>query len=137
MDATMIIAAAAAVVAVASIGIAFVALNRFRGRKASGDTDAAKLGETRTLKSYRSGGSISWESFFDPDNQENEETRSTATYAIIGFYVIAGAVTMAMAYMGLTWGYYFGLLVVGYATLIIGVNYVKARRRKSGEAGQT
>jgi len=44
---------------------------------------------------------------------------------------------MAMAYMGVTWGYYLGLLVVGYATLIIGVNYVKARRRKSGKAGQT
>lgn len=62
--------------------------------------------------------------------------RSTATYAIIGFYVIAGVVMIAMAYMGLTWGYYFGLLIVGYATLIIGVNYVKARRRKRGETGR-
>ena len=137
MDAMMIFVAAAAIVAVASIGAAFVALNRFRGRKVNDDTGAANLGGTRTLKSYRSGGSISWDDFFDPDSQENEEARSKATYAIIGFYVIAGAVTMAMAYMGVTWGYYLGLLVVGYATLIIGVNYVKARRRKSGKAGQT
>ncbi len=134
MDAATIMAAAAVVV-VASIGVALVALNRVRRGKVSEDTVVAKPGETRTLRSHRSGGSISWESFFDPDSQENEETRSTATYAIIGFYVVAGAVTMAMAYMGLTWGYYFGLLVVGYATLIIGVNYVKARRRNSGEAG--
>jgi len=27
--------------------------------------------------------------------------------------VVAGAVTVAMAYMGVTWGYFFGLLVVG------------------------
>lgn len=136
MDATMIIVAAAAVVAVASIGVAFVALNRFSRGKAHGDADAVKPIETKMLKSYRSG-SIGWDSFFDPDDQENEEARSTATYAIIGFYVIAGAVTVAMAYMGQTWGYYLGLLAVGYATLIIGVNYVKARRRKSGEADQT
>jgi Flp pilus assembly protein TadB len=136
MDATMILVAAAAVVAVASIGIAFVALNKFRGKEVSEYTDAAKLGKTRTLKSFRSNGSISWEDFFDPDSQENEQMRSTATYAIIGFYVIAGVVMIAMAYMGLTWGYYFGLLIVGYATLIIGVNYVKARRRKRGETGR-
>jgi hypothetical protein len=46
-------------------------------------------------------------------------------------------VTVAMAYMGQMFGYYFGLLAVGYATLIIGVNYFKARRRKGGEADQT
>lgn len=137
MDAAMIMAAAAAVVAVASIGITLVALNRFGGRKASDDTGAASLGETRTLRSIRSGGSISWESLFDPDDKENEGTRSTATYAILGFYVVAGTVTVAMAYMGVTWGYYLGLLVSSYATLIIGVNYVKARCRKSGEASQT
>lgn len=72
MDATMILVAAAAVVAVASIGIAFVALNKFRGKEVSEYTDAAKLGKTRTLKSFRSNGSISWEDFFDPDSQENE-----------------------------------------------------------------
>jgi len=137
MDTATIIAVAAAVIAASSIGIAFVALNRFERRRAIEDTDVAKLGETATLKSYRSSGSIGWKSFFDPDDQENEEARSKATYAIIGFYVIAGAVTVAMAYMGQTWGYYFGLLIVGYATLIIGVKYVKARRRKSGEADQT
>ena len=98
----MIIVAVAAVVAVASVGITFVALNRFRRGKARENTDAAKRVETRTLKSYCSSGSISWDDFFNLDNQENEETRSTATYAIIGFYVIAGAVTMAMAYMGQT-----------------------------------
>jgi len=56
--------------------------------KVNDDTGAANLGGTMTLKSYRSGGSISWDDFFDPDSQENEEARSTATYAIIGFYVI-------------------------------------------------
>ena len=137
MDATMIIVAAAAVVAVASIGVTFVALNRFRRGEVSEDTDAAKLGKARTPKSFRSSGSISWDDFFNPNSQENEEARSTATYAIIGFYVIAGVVTVAMAYMGQTLGYYLGLLAVGYATLIIGVNYFKARRRKSGEADQT
>lgn len=73
MDAAMIMASAAAVVAVASIGITLVVLNRFRGRRVS-DEGAAGLGETRTLRSIRSGGSR-WESFFYPDDQENEGTR--------------------------------------------------------------
>jgi len=131
MDAAMILVAAA-VVALASTGIALVALNRAKRRGAGEDTELAE----RTTLGYRSGGSISWESLFGPDDQENQEARSTATYAIIGFYVVAGAVTVAIAYMGQTWGYYFGLLVVGYATLIIGVNYVKARRRKRSEEGK-
>jgi hypothetical protein len=56
-----------------------------------------------------------------------------ATYMVIGFYVVAVAVTAAMAFMGFTFGYYFGLVCVGYATLIIAWNYIKVRRRKSRE----
>jgi hypothetical protein len=48
MDATLIIVSAAAVVAVASIGITLVAFNRFRGRGASEDTDATNLGKAWT-----------------------------------------------------------------------------------------
>jgi hypothetical protein len=132
MDATTIIAAAALIVALASVGIGFIALSRHRKRDAG---DTFNLGEAKSLKTYRSSGSIDWESFFDPEDNENERSRSMATYAIIGFYAVAGAVTVAMAYAGATWSIYLGLLVVGYATTIIAVNYFKARHGKVGKAG--
>jgi uncharacterized membrane protein len=79
--------------------------------------------------SFYSQGSMRWEDFFDPKSEEQRELRKTVTYMVIGFYVISGLIVVTMAYMDLTLGYYFGLLVIAYATLIIGVNYMKARRR--------
>jgi hypothetical protein len=51
--------------------------------------------------------------------------RDTARYYILGFYITAALITLAMTYMDLTLGFYIGLLMIAYATLIIGVNYKK------------
>jgi hypothetical protein len=47
----------------------------------------------------------------------------------MGFYAFTGVITSALAYTGAAWDY-FGLLVMTYATLIIGINFAKARRGK-------
>ena len=132
----------------ASVGVALVTLNtiwrerlsdpdpslsdhgHIPGAEGYRESDAG-LSETRILKSFRASGSIGWEDLFDPEGQADEGQRTKATIAIVGFYAIAGFVTVVMAYTGLTWGYHLGLFIVGYATFIIGVNYVKARRRRA------
>jgi hypothetical protein len=91
------------------------------------DTNVVKVGGTKTLASLFSGGSMKWDDFFNPKSEEHIKLRSTATYALLGFYIIAGLVTLTMAYLDLTWGYYFGLLIMAYATLIICVNYFKVK----------
>jgi hypothetical protein len=59
-----------------------------------------------------------------------EVVRATATYLLMGFYAFMGVITSALAYTGAAWGYYFRFFVRAYATLIIGLNYAKARRGK-------
>jgi hypothetical protein len=89
------------------------------------DTNIVKAGKTRTLLSFSSQGFIRWKDFFNPKNEEQIRLRNTAIYYILGFYIIAGLITMVMAYMDLTLGFYIGLLMIAYATLIIGINYKK------------
>lgn len=146
MDITSFATAAAIVAVLAAAGIAIAVLNlqrkgqisetpnelQFANRKyippeGYVDTNVVKTGKTKTLASFASEGSMSWADFFNP-REGQEEKRATATYMLIGFFVIAGLVTVAMSYLGVTWGYYFGLILMGYATLIVGYNYVKARR---------
>ncbi|HIH87979.1 TPA: hypothetical protein HA344_02070 [Candidatus Bathyarchaeota archaeon] len=136
------------VVIIAAVGVAIVALN-LRGKGELGekpselqfakrkyipdvgfvDTNVVKVGRTKTLAGFFSEGSMRWDDFFNPKTEEHMEMRATATYAVMGFYLISGLVTVVMVYIDLTWGYYFGLLVMAYATLIIGYNYVKVRHR--------
>jgi len=146
MDNSAIILEIAAITVVAAIGIAIAVINlkrkgaltekptelQFGNRKyippeGHVDTNVVKIGGTKTLAGLYSGGSMKWEDFFNPKNDEQVALRSKATYALLGFYLIAGLVTATMVYLELTWGYYFGLMIMAYATLILVVNYLKAR----------
>ncbi len=146
MDIASVTTAVAIVAVLAAAGIAIAVLNlqrkgrineapnelQFANRKyippeGYVDTNVVKTGRTKTLAGFTAEGSMSWADFFNP-REGQEEKRATATSMLIGFFVIAGLVTVAMSYLGVTWGYYFGLLLMGYATLIVGYNYVKARR---------
>jgi len=134
------------VVVIAAVGVAIVALN-LRGKGVLGekpselqfakrkyiadvgfvDTNVVKVGRTKMLAGFFSEGSMRWDDFFNPKTEEHVEMRATVTYVVMGFYLIAGLVTVVMVYMDVTWGYYFGLLLMAYATLIIGYNFMKAR----------
>jgi uncharacterized membrane protein len=46
---------------------------------------------------------------------------------LIGFFLIASAVTVTMLYLELTWGYYFCVLMILYAALTVCVEYIKKR----------
>jgi len=148
----MIVAALTLIVVIIALGAMFVALRKYkRGelpeepdelqfsnhKRFPEDTDqdlnVIKRGRTRTLRSFTAQGYMSWDDVFDPKNQDQAEQQLMAVYMVIGFYVIAGAVTAASAYMGFTVGYYFGLFCIGYATFIVAWNYIKVRRRKSRE----
>ena len=134
------------VVIIAAIGVAIVAVNlrrrggldedpnelqfskrRYIPPEGYVDTNVVKVGKTKTLASFFSKGSMRWDDFFNPKTEEHVEMRANVTYAVMGFYIISGLVTVVMVYLDVTWGYYFGLLVMAYATLIIGYNFMKAR----------
>lgn len=89
------------------------------------DTNIAKAGKTKTFLSFFSKGFISWEDFFNPKNEEQKKLRDTARYCILGFYIIAGLITATTKYMDLPLGFYIGLLMIAYTTLIIGLNYIR------------
>ena len=116
MDASSVATAIAAVAILAAAGIAIVVLNlrrtgritespndlQFADRKyippeGYVDTNVVKVGKTKTLKSYVAEGSMSWADFFDP-KEGQEDKRATAAYMLIGFYVIAGLITVTMSY---------------------------------------
>lgn len=147
MNGPTLLMIAVALVFVAAIGIALVAiillkkgkLNekpgelQFSKRKHIAgegfvDTNIFKAGKTKTLLNFSSQGFIRWEDFFNPKNEEQIKLRDAAKYYILGFYIIAGLLTMAMAYMDLTLGFCIGLMMIAYATLIIGINYRKYRK---------
>lgn len=92
------------------------------------DTNIVKIGKTKTLLSFSSQGFIRWEDFFNPKNEKQIKLRNAARYYILGFYIIVGLITMAMIYLELTFWFYIGLIMITYATLIIGVNYKKYHR---------
>jgi hypothetical protein len=149
MDTSMIVVVSSLLVVVAALGVVFIVMKKHRSGELTEepndlqfpnrnhfpgetrrDLNVVKQGKTKTLRSFTAQGSMNWDDFFDSKNQDQAEEKLTATYMIIGFYVVAGVVTAAMALMNFTLGYYFGLLCIGYATIIIAWNYIKAKRKK-------
>lgn len=153
MGATLIMAALTLIVVMIAIVAMFVAFRKYKKGELiekpgelqfsnnkrfpedpEHDLNVVKRGKTRTLRSFTAQGYVSWDDLFDPKNSDQAEQQLMGVYMVIGFYVIAGAVTAASAYMGFTAGYLFGLFCVGYATFIVSWNYIKVRRRKGREA---
>lgn len=143
MNVSAIVVPIAIVIALVAIGLVVIVLNQkakgkitdkpnelqFGNRKyippdGYVDTNIVKVGKTRTFIGVLTNGSMSWDDFFNP-KEGQEEKRKTAAYMLIGFFVIASAVTATLYYLDVTWGAYLGVLMILYAALIMGINYLK------------
>ena len=89
------------------------------------DLNVVKVGKTKTLKSYRSSGFISWEAYFRPKTQEDMNKRVPATIAVITVFAVGIVMTVIMKFMAIQIGYYFGLVYLALASLLVLVKFVE------------
>ena len=89
------------------------------------DLNIVKVGKTKTLKSYSNSGFISWEAYFHPKTQEDMSKRVPATIAIITIFAVGIVMTVIMKFMAIQIGYYFGLVYLALASLLVLVKFVE------------
>ena len=89
------------------------------------DLNIVKVGKTKTLKSYSSSGFISWEVYFHPKTQEDMNKRIPATIAVITIFAVGIVMTIIMKFMAIQIGYYFGLVYLALASLLVLVKFVE------------
>lgn len=87
------------------------------------DLNIVKVGKTKTLKSYSSSGFISWEAYFHPKTQDDMKKRVPATIAIITIFAVGIVMTVIMKFMSIQIGYYFGLVYLALASLLVLVKF--------------
>lgn len=89
------------------------------------DLNVVKVGKTKTLKSYSSSGFISWEAYFHPKTQEDMNKRVSATIAIITIFAVGIVMTVIMKFMAIQIGYYFGLVYLALASVLVLVKFIQ------------
>ncbi len=89
------------------------------------DLNIAKVGKTKTLKSYNKSGSISWEAYFHPKTKEDMEKRLPATIAVTTIFGIGIIITAIMKLMDFQIGYYFGLAYLVLASALVLVKFIE------------
>lgn len=71
------------------------------------DLNVAKVGKTKTLASFSSSGSISWEAFFNPKTREDMKKRKPAIVALAVFYGVFTVMGLMMRLLDIPIGVYF------------------------------
>lgn len=89
------------------------------------DLNVAKVGKTKTLKSFSSSGFISWEAYFHPKTKEDMDKRLPATIAVITIFAVGIMMTLIMKFMAISIGYYFGLAYLLLASLLVLVKFIE------------
>jgi hypothetical protein len=89
------------------------------------DLNVVKVGKTKTFKSYSSSGFISWEAYFHPKTQEDMNKRVPATIAIITIFAVGIVMTVIMKFMAIQIGYYFGLVYLALASVLVLVKFIQ------------
>jgi len=89
------------------------------------DLNIIKTGKTKTLGSYTSSGSISWEAYFNPKTREDMQKRTPATIAVITIFAVGIIITAIMKLMVIPIGYYFGLAYLFLASALVLVKFIQ------------
>ena len=89
------------------------------------DLNVVKVGKTKTLKSYSSSGFISWEAYFHPKTQEDMSKRLPATIAVITIFAVGIVMTVIMKLMSIMIGYYFGIVYLLLASVLVLVKFIE------------
>ena len=89
------------------------------------DLNVKKVGKTKTLASFNKSGFISWEAYLHPKTKKDFEDRLPGTIALIAIFVVGIMRAVIMKLMDFMVGYYFSLVYLTLASLLVLVKFIE------------